>query len=140
MTLGRSLLAGMALIAWPIFAQGSKITLRVVAHDSHDQPVGDLTANDFQVSDQGKSQHITLVQHPESRQLDATPGARAEPATAPPHTVVLLFDLLNANLAYRGYGTEEVEKALQNTESNSNSIYLYLLTNSGVEEKLSAVC
>jgi VWFA-related protein len=45
--------------------------------------------------------------------------------------VVLLFDLLNANLAYRGYGTEEVEKALQNTESNSNSIYLYLLTNSG---------
>ena len=45
--------------------------------------------------------------------------------------MVLLFDLLNANLAYRGYGTEEVEQALQNTESNSNSIYLYLLTNSG---------
>jgi VWFA-related protein len=120
-------------MAWPVFAQGpapgGKITLRVIARDSHDQPVGDLTADDFQVSDQGKTQHITLVQHPENRQLDAAPGARAE--SGPPHTVVILFDLLNANLAYRGYGTDEVDRALQNTESNSDSIYLYLLTNSG---------
>lgn len=69
MILRRSRLAGMALVAWPVFAQAPKITLRVVAHDSHDQPVGDLTADDFQVSDQGKSQHITLVQHPKSQLL-----------------------------------------------------------------------
>jgi VWFA-related protein len=132
MTLTRSLLAGLAFVAWPVFAQApasGKITLRVIAHDSHDQPVGDLTADDFQVSDQGKTQHITLAQHPENRQLDTAPGAR--PESGPPHTVVILFDLLNANLAYRGYGTEEVDRALQNTESNSDSIYLYLLTNSG---------
>ena len=74
MILRRSRLAGMALVAWPVFAQAPKITLRVVAHDSHDQPVGDLTADDFQVSDQGKSQHITLVQQPKT---PATGCARA---------------------------------------------------------------
>ena len=137
MSVCRTLLAVAILGAWPILAQGpgaqgpapGKITVHILARDSHDQPVGDLTADDFQVSDQGKAQHVTLVQHPENRQLD-TPGTRAESAT-PPHTVVILFDLLNANLSYRGYGTDEVDRALQNTESNSNSIYLYLLTNSG---------
>ena len=60
MILRRRLLAGIALIAWPVRPGSPKITLNVVARDSHDQPVGDLTADDFQVSDQGKSQHITL--------------------------------------------------------------------------------
>jgi VWFA-related protein len=130
--LDRSLLAGLAWMTWPVFAQApapGKITLRVIARDSHDQSVGDLTADDFQVSDQGKAQHITLVQHPGNRPLDTAPDVRVE--SGPPHTVVILFDLLNANLGYRGYGTEEVDKALQHTESNSDSIYLYLLTNSG---------
>jgi len=132
MTLSRSLLAGFALVAWSVIAQSpasGRITLRVIARDSHDQPVGDLTAQDFQVSDQGKTQHITLLQHPDNRQL-AT-GARAESGATTPHTVVILFDLLNANLTYRGYGTDEVDRVLQNLESGSDSIYLYLLTNSG---------
>ena len=93
----------------------ARITLNVVAFDSHDQIVGDLTSQDFQVSDQGKPQRIVSFYR------------NADPQ-APP--VVILFDLLNDGLGNRGYGTKEIIQALEHLES-SDSLYLYLLTSQG---------
>jgi VWFA-related protein len=106
----------------------------VIARDQHDQPVGDLSVDDFQVSDQGKAQRITFFRRNEdNRQLAAPLGPHEysnRSGTAAPHGVVILFDLLNADLGYRGYGADEIVRSLQHLES-SDFVYLYLLTNGG---------
>jgi VWFA-related protein len=91
------------------------IKVNIIAFDSHDQVIGDLTGNEFQVSDDGKSQRIISFHH-------------EEPHTQTP--VVILFDLLNDNLSNRSYGAEEIIQALEHLES-SDFLYLYLLTNDG---------
>jgi VWFA-related protein len=103
------------------------VTLNVIAFDSHDQIVGDLTSQDFQVSDQGKPQRIVSFHRNAAPQgtLNNVPNA---PQVAPP--VVILFDLQNDNLRDRGQGTEEIIHALEQLES-SDSLYLYLLTSQG---------
>src|SRR5215469_6614230 len=80
------LLAFLVAASHAAFPQTSaRITLNIVAFDSHDQVVGDLTGQDFQVSDQGKPQRIVSFHR------------NAEAAqTSPP--VVLLFDLINESL------------------------------------------
>src|SRR6516162_5332053 len=93
-----TVLCAASVAAFP--QTSTRITLNVVAFDSHDQIVGDLTSQDFQVSDQGKPQRIV------SFHLNAD-----APQVAPP--VVLLFDLLNDGLGNRGYGTQEIIKALE---------------------------
>jgi VWFA-related protein len=96
---------------------GARITLNVVAFDGHDQIVGDLTSQDFQISDQGQPQRIVSFNNvPNAAQV------------APP--VVLLFDLLHDSLGNRGYGTEEIIQALEPLKS-SDSLYLYLLSRQG---------
>src|SRR5215469_10089740 len=99
-----------SLAAFP--QTSARITLNVVAFDSHDQVVGDLTSQDFQISDQGKPQRIVSFHR------------NADPQ-APP--VVILFDLLNDNLANRGQGTAEIIKTLEHLQL-SDSLYLYLLS------------
>jgi VWFA-related protein len=97
---------------------GERITLNVVAFDSHDQIAGDLTSQDFQISDEGKTQRIVSFHNnvPNAAQV------------APP--VVLLFDLLHDGLGSRGYGAEEIIRALETLRS-SDSLYLYLLSSQG---------
>jgi VWFA-related protein len=70
---------------------------------------------DTSVSDEGKRQEIVSV---------GKIGTDAQPV------VVILFDLLNANLANRGYGQKEIIEALKRVESGE-SVYLYLLTPTG---------
>src|SRR5262249_21138328 len=101
-----------SLAAFP--QTSARISLDIVAIDGHDQIVGDLTSQDFQVSDEGKLQRIVSF------------GRSPESQVKPP--VVILFDLLNGNLGSQGYGTEEIIQALQHFESG-DSLYLYLLTN-----------
>ena len=111
------------------------VTLNVVAFDSHGLPVGDLTADDFQIQDQGKRQQIVFFRrneppsHEGSRQADA-PGAQRysnrSGATTQNATVVLL-DLLNGNMSDRGSGWEGLSRALEHLESGDN-LYVYLLT------------
>jgi VWFA-related protein len=124
------LAASGAVIAYPPGAR--QVTLSVLAVDSHDQPVGDLSSEDFQVSDNGKPQRIVLFRRNEGApQLAAPPkpgDSPDQPRVSP--AVVILFDLLNANFSNRGYGVEEIIHALEHLES-SDSLYLYLLTNGG---------
>lgn len=128
---GKALLSGLLLAAPALFAQPVKtITLNVIARDSHDHPVAGLGRDDFEVTDQGKTQHITVYGPEQRRQLLTPPGSDAQGNGPVPHIVVILFDLLNANLGYRGYGTDEIEHALQKLDSG-DSLYLYLLTSTG---------
>lgn len=111
------LFVAASLAASPSPQTSTRITLNVVAFDNHDQIVGDLTSQDFQVSDQGKPQRIVSFH----RNANAS-------QVAPP--VVILFDLLNDGLGNRGYGTKEIIQTLEHLES-SDSLYLYLLTSQG---------
>src|SRR5215471_5237250 len=79
------LLVAASLAAFP--QTSARITLNVVAFDSHDQIVGDLTSRDFQVSDQGKPQRIVSFH-------------RNADSQAPP--VVILAD--------GGFGTEGIKR------------------------------
>ncbi|HXP84822.1 MAG TPA: VWA domain-containing protein [Bryobacteraceae bacterium] len=146
MVYAKRLLCGFALTTGALVAQGPPpaghplsppakvVTLNVIARDARDQPVGDLGVDDVQVFDQGKPQRVILFRRTEdSRQLSAPLGPHEysnRSGAAAPHAVVILFDLLNANFAYRGYGAEEIVRALQHIESG-DSVYLYLLTANG---------
>lgn len=118
---GLSLAAGLTAAPQP----RRRITLNVIAFDSHGQVVSDLTRKDFKVSDEGKAQSITSLRSNAVPQtsLRNPPGT---PAVPPP--VVILFDLLNDNLGNREYGVQEIGCALEHLEL-SDSLYLYLLTN-----------
>jgi VWFA-related protein len=100
--------------------------LNVVAFDNHDQIVSDLSRQDFQVSDQGMVQPVALFRRNEetARLFDSPNDRRRSPA------VLILFDLLNDNLGNRGYGVDNIIRALEPLES-SDSLYLYLLTKQG---------
>jgi len=76
--------AAFALQAQP---PARNVDLRVVAVDSADQPVLDLTASDFKVYDNGSPQKIVSVH------LNQTDG---------PSALVILFDLLNSSFSSRG--------------------------------------
>jgi VWFA-related protein len=109
------------------------VGLNVIALDSQGNPVDDLTAADFQVSDQGKPQRIvSFLSSADPKQLSAAskPGGRGGSSGTLVRPLVILFDLLNANLSNRGFGKDEIERALEHMEA-SDFVYLYLLTNSG---------
>jgi VWFA-related protein len=114
-----------SLAAFP--QTSTRVTLNVVAFDSHDQVVGDLTSQDFQVSDQGQPQRIVSFHRNGDPQVSPSNVPNAL-QVAPP--VVILFDLLNDNLANRGQGTAEIIKALEHLQL-SDSLYLYLLSSQG---------
>src|SRR5215475_13420375 len=91
------LLVAASLAAFP--QTNARITLNVVAFDSHDQIVSDLTSQDFQISDQGQPRSIV------SFHRNGEPNA---PQVAPP--VVVLFDLVDDSPGNRGFGTQEIIK------------------------------
>jgi VWFA-related protein len=124
------------LVASSLSAQPSagtrNVALNVVALDSQGNPVPDLTPADFQVSDQGKPQRIiSFASSADAKQL-SVPSKAGGPAAGPgaARPLVILFDLLNANFSNRGFGKEEIERALEHMEA-SDFLYLYLLTNAG---------
>jgi len=91
------------------------VTLNVIAVDDHDHPAEGLTTKDFQISDAGKRQQVVSF---------GRIGSDAQPV------VVILFDLMNTNLANRVYAQNEIIRTLKPLKSGE-SIYLYLLTYSG---------
>ncbi|HLH30073.1 MAG TPA: VWA domain-containing protein [Terriglobia bacterium] len=113
----RGIILGLALLSsapasagQKAFSQTKHVTLNVAAFDERDHVIGDLNANDFQITDQGNAQRIG------SFRRNDTPGV-----------VVILFDLLNDSFGAQGHGAQEIARVLQPLES-SDSVYLYLLT------------
>lgn len=91
------------------------VTLNVVATDSSGKPVPDLTAADFRVSDNGSPQELTAFRRNQGNG---------------PSALVLLFDLLNLNLASVGYEWQQIKQSLPEMPA-SESLYLYLLVKDG---------
>ena len=110
------------------------VQLSVVAVDNHGQPVGDLTAADFEIADAGKPEKIAIFRHSESVLQQAAPLAPGEfsnrAAANVPHATLVLFDLLNLNFSARSEAGSYLVEGLKSLES-SDGLYLYLLTAEG---------
>lgn len=110
------------------------LDLTVVALDSHEQPVNDLTVDDFQVTDAGKPQKIVFFRHREA-------ALRQSPKLGPnelsnrggesvPYATVILFDLMNESFGSRGTAANEIIKTLENLPT-AEYLYLYIVTIDG---------
>ena len=132
----KTLFCTIALAASGLLAQapGPPILIRLhpVALDASGQPVTDLTAADFKIVDQGKAQTIVAFHKPVTG--PAAPLAPLEhsnrPGGAMPHTIAIIFDLMNENLADRMENWHTLSKSLAQLESG-NSVYFYLLNLEG---------
>jgi VWFA-related protein len=101
-----------------------QVHLNVVALDSHNQPAGDLNAEDFQISDQGKPQRIVSFRRAEGA---APPGPHefSNQATGG-RTIVVLFDLLNQARTNGLDSAHKLGRALGQFPSGE-SLYFYIL-------------
>ncbi len=107
------------------------VNLSVVALGPHDQPVADLTAADFTVTDAGKPQEIVYFRRNAEAASGAAPlgphefsnrsGAKLARAT------VILFDRMNDSIGPSGAALSQLIHALGHVESGSE-IYLYYFT------------
>lgn len=107
------------------------VHLYPVALGSKGQPVTDLTAADFKIADQGKSQTIFLFRRP------SVNGSALEPqeytnrrAGVTPHSIAILFDLLNSSEANRVDTWHSVAKSIPLLES-AEQVYFYVLNLAG---------
>lgn len=120
--------------AQPPPPEAKLVYLDVIAVDNRGVPVTDLTADDFQISDAGKSQKIAFFRH-----RDAKPGLAASlqpnqfsnrTGVDPSHAIAILFDLLNERPETWGDSWNELVHFLEPLET-ANDLYLYLLTADG---------
>jgi VWFA-related protein len=136
MSKSKHLLCALVLAASRLPAQAPPppplIHLYPVALDASGQPVTDLTAADFKIADQGKSETILAFQKPVVG--PAAPLAPLEFSNrrgGMPHAAVILFDMINQNQADRLDNWKELDKAVPQLESGEN-VYFYVLTLEGV--------
>lgn len=107
------------------------VQFSAVALDSHGQPVGDLTADDFRITDAGKPQKVAVFRHSDSKLQQVPPLGPGEfsnrTAANVPHATLILFDLLNEDFGARGAAADNLVRVLKSLES-SDCLYLYILT------------
>lgn len=134
--------AGLALALCALRADAPDlrlIDLNVIAVDKGGQPITDLTAADFEVTDAGKPRAIAFFHHQDDSLWQAPKLAPHEfsnrSSAGIPHATVILFDLMNESFSTRGTAANQIVHALERLE-NADDLYLYLLT---VEGRLFAV-
>jgi len=113
-------------------APGRLVRLHPVALDSNGQPVTDLTADDFKIADQTKSETVFAFHKP-GHEMFGSPDVltftnRASAAT--PHTTVILFDMIDMVFADRQENWKALDKAIPQIESGEH-VYFYLLNLEG---------
>jgi VWFA-related protein len=120
--------------AQPPQPESQLVTLNVIAVDAHGDPVTDLTADDFQITDAGKLQKIAFFRHRDEKLvLPASPSPNQfsnRTGANPPHPTVILFDLLNERPEAWGDSWNELVHFLQPQET-AEDLYLYLITADG---------
>ncbi len=129
---------GLAFVLAALRADDSQeprlLTVDVVAVDSHGQPVNDLTADDFQVTDANKAEKMVFFRHRDATLWQVPKLAPNEfsnrDGSAITHATVILFDLMNESFSTRGTAADQINKCLENLES-ADDVYLYLLTVEG---------
>jgi len=128
--------AELSMVAVGLWGQVSAppplVHLYPVVLDSKGQPATDLTAGDFKIADQGKSQTIFLFRRP------AVSGSAAlglheytnRPGGIWPHSIAILFDLLNSSDANRVDTWHSLVKSIPLLES-AEQVYFYVLNLDG---------
>ena len=110
------------------------VDLNIIAVDSHGEPVTDLTADDFQVTDAGKPQKIAFFRGkaggPEQNSALEPNQFSNRPNGEAPRATVILFDLLNESFGTRGVAANQIVKSLQNFDVAA-PLYLYIMTVDG---------
>lgn len=120
------------LFAAALSAQDRLINLRVVALDRNNQPVANLSADDFEIQEQGKPVPIALFRSVDPKIEEEPLGARElSNRGGPPiaSATVLLYDMMqpiDARLA-----RAQVTKALANA-SPTDPVYFYILVGKGL--------
>jgi VWFA-related protein len=122
---------GIAAAVFAIGQPGAKmVTLNVSAVDASGGRPGDLTADDFQVFEDGKPQKIaTFVKNDGKAQSARALGPHEfsnRSGAAVPHATLILFDLLNDRMSSKGYAWNEIVRTLGTLEQG-DYVYLYLL-------------
>ena len=106
------------------------VRLNVLAVESNGKPAAGLTAGDFQVTDQGKPQRITIFR--EAAPV-ATPAAAHEFGNRPAagtHATVILFDFLEQSRSERVDAARKLGPELKQLPS-PESVFLYVLAPDG---------
>ena len=122
------------------------VQINVLVHDHHGNPIGDLTKNDFEVTDQGKVQTISLFTVDTIAPLGGAtpsvkPSAPVTPANvvtnrperqgnAPTSVTVLLLDMYNTKMADQMSNRRLIVKFLRQIRPEDR-VALYVLKGSG---------
>jgi VWFA-related protein len=130
------LAAGLVFAGCVLFAQSTpvpaaaqpQVHMRLMAVDSSNQPVTDLTADNFQITDQGKPQRIVSFRK-------AATAVQLAPHEfynkgASPRTTVILMDLLNQERMVGLDSSKKIGKSLGQLNSGEH-VYLYMMSVSG---------
>ncbi|HLJ51035.1 MAG TPA: VWA domain-containing protein [Bryobacteraceae bacterium] len=119
-----------AVCAWASDLPQRLVTLNAVATDAKGNPVGDLSAADIRVRDQGKPQAPVFFRFSGIKSPIAPPGPGEyinRPALPP---TLILFDRWNERLTTAASAWNDITSTLQHMESVER-IYIYFLTNHG---------
>lgn len=136
MSKSKALVCAIVLAASTLLAQAPApaplIHLYPTALDLSDQPVTDLTSADFKITDDNKPQTILFFRRPSAERAVALGPLEHSnrPGGAMPHTIVILFDLMNENLNDRLDTWHALSKSLAQLESG-DSVYFYLFNLEG---------
>ena len=107
------------------------VHLYLVALDPSGQPVKDLAANDFRITDQAKSQTVFFFRRLAEPSLSLGPHEYANrPNGVMPHATAILFDLLNEAQANRVDTWHILAKSIPQVEPGG-PLYFYLLNLNG---------
>jgi VWFA-related protein len=118
------------------------VQINVLVHDHHGRPIGDLTKDDFVVTDQGKPQTISLFTV--DKRLATPPGSAASSRVMARNVVtnrptqtagqgsvtVLLLDFYNTKLTDQMYARRQLVKFLRQIQPG-DQIGIYALKGSG---------
>jgi len=124
-----ALFAGCSMLAQT--APPPMVYLRPIALDAAGQPVRDLFAEDFQISDQGKPQHIFFFRQPGEPLSSLGPGDYSNrPGGIAPHTTAILFDLMNESDPNRVDTSRVLAESIPQVHPGG-PLYVYFLNLSG---------
>ena len=110
------------------------VDINVVALDSHNQPITDLSRDELRISDNGKPQTVVFFRHRDESLAAAPTLALNEVSNRGrgnvPRATMILFDMLNERFGTRGSSASRLVHDLQSLES-AEYLYLYLITLDG---------
>jgi VWFA-related protein len=126
------LVALASLLASVTAAQGPLVRLTLTARYPNGEPVVDLTRADLTVTDGNKPQRIVYFRsnRPSPPGLPLGPNVYSNRSAAQPHSLVILFDLLNETPPGRLEVWQSLRRSIPHLESE-DAPYLYLLTLDG---------